>query len=61
MVAIQIATTGLNGSFDAVTYSGIVSFHITLGIFLALSAYFAERVDRQNFLNRLRGKRCRRS
>lgn len=56
MVAIQIATTGLNGSFDAVTYSGIVSFHITLGIFLALSAYFAERVDRQNFLNRLRGE-----
>lgn len=56
MIAIQLLTTRLNGGFDPVTYSGIVSFYITLGVFLALSAYFAERVDRQNFLQRLRGE-----
>ena len=56
MVAIQLATTGLNGRFDPVTYSGIVTFYLTLGSFLALAAYFAERVDRLNFLNRLRGQ-----
>lgn len=56
MIAVQLLTTRLNGSFDAVTYSGIVSFYVTLGVFLALSAYFAEQVDRQNFLHRLRGE-----
>jgi diguanylate cyclase (GGDEF)-like protein len=54
MLAIQIGTTYLNGTFDDVRFTGIVSFHVTLGVFLALSAYFAEHVDRQNFVNRLR-------
>lgn len=38
------------------TYAGIVSFYVTIGIFLAASACFSERMDRLNFLNRLRGE-----
>ena len=56
MVAIQLAATALNGRFDAVTYAGLVTFYLTIGTFLALSAYFAERMDRLNFLSRLRGE-----
>lgn len=56
LMIIQLVTTKLNGSFDAVTYSGMVTFYITLGVFLALSAYFTEHVDRQNFLNRQRSE-----
>jgi diguanylate cyclase (GGDEF)-like protein len=56
MLAIQLATTKLSGRFDDVTYAGIVSFYITIAIFLAASACFGERMDRQNFLNRLRGE-----
>jgi diguanylate cyclase (GGDEF)-like protein len=56
MLAIQLAATGASGRFDAVTYIGIVTFYVTLATFLALSAYFAERLDRQNFLGRLRGE-----
>lgn len=56
MTAVQLVTTRLNGGFDQVTYSGIVSFYLTLGMFLAMSAWFTEHVDRQNFLNRLRGE-----
>ena len=56
MLAIQFVTTGLNGQFDDVTYAGIVSFYITIAILLATSAWFSERMDRQNFLNRLRGE-----
>lgn len=55
MMAIQFTTTKLNGSFDDVTYGGIVTFYITLVVFLALSAYFFESVDRLNFLHRLKG------
>jgi diguanylate cyclase (GGDEF)-like protein len=46
----------MNGSLDAVAFSGVVTFFVTLAIFLALSAYFMERKDRLNFLNRLRGE-----
>lgn len=56
MLAIQFAATKLNGRFDSVTYAGIVSFYVTIGIFLAASACFSERMDRLNFLNRLRGE-----
>jgi diguanylate cyclase (GGDEF)-like protein len=56
MLTIQFVTTRLNGQFDDVTYIGIVSFYITVAIFLATSAWFSERTDRQNFLNRLRGE-----
>jgi diguanylate cyclase (GGDEF)-like protein len=56
MLATQLVTTKLNGSFDPVTYAGISSFYITLSVFLGLSAFFAEQVDRQNFLHRLRGE-----
>jgi diguanylate cyclase (GGDEF)-like protein len=44
----------LSGAFDPVTYGGIVSFYVTLSIFLAVGAYFLEAADRRNFLNRLR-------
>lgn len=55
MCASHFITTQLTGAFDAVTYSGIITFYVTLSIFLAVSAYFLERTDRQNFLNQLRG------
>ncbi|TCR91583.1 GGDEF domain-containing protein [Rhizobium sp. BK376] len=55
MCASHFAITHLTGAFDDVTYSGIVTFYLTLSIFLAVSAYFLERTDRQNFLNQLRG------
>lgn len=55
MCAVQFTTTKLNGSFDDVTYTGIVTFYVTLTIFLAMSAYFMEHKDRLNFLHQLRG------
>lgn len=55
MCTSHFITTQLTGAFDAVTYSGIITFYVTLSIFLAVSAYFLERTDRQNFLNQLRG------
>ena len=55
MCASHFITTSLTGAFDAVTYSGIVTFYVTLSIFLAVSAYFLEQKDRQSFLNQLRG------
>lgn len=55
MCASHFTTTSLTGAFDAVTYSGIVTFYVTLSIFLAVSAYFLEQKDRQSFLNQLRG------
>ncbi len=54
MCASHFTTTHLTVAFDDVTYSGIVTFYVTLSIFLAVSAYFLEQKDRQNFLNRLR-------
>ncbi|WP_158279463.1 hypothetical protein [Falsochrobactrum shanghaiense] len=58
MVSLQFLTTWLNGSFEPVTYSGIVSlFYVSFGVFLAISAYFTEHVDRPNFLNHLHGKK----
>lgn len=55
MCAVQFTTTKLNGSFDDVTYTGIITFYVTLTIFLAMSAYFMEHKDRLNFLHQLRG------
>ncbi|SDA58141.1 GGDEF domain-containing protein [Sinorhizobium sp. NFACC03] len=55
MCASHFTTTRLTGAFDDVTYSGIITFYLTLSIFLAVSAYFLEQKDRQNFLNQLRG------
>ena len=55
MCASHFITTSLTGAFDAVTYSGIITFYVTLSIFLAVSAYFLEQKDRQSFLNQLRG------
>jgi diguanylate cyclase (GGDEF)-like protein len=54
MCASHFTTTSLTGAFDAVTQSGIVTFYVTVSIFLAMSAYFMERKDRLNFLNQLR-------
>ena len=56
MVAVQLVTLHLNGRLDAVTYPAVISFYATLSVFLMLSAYFSESVDRLNFLNRLRGQ-----
>lgn len=56
MTAIQLTTIHINGNFDEVRYGGIVTFYITLVVFLALSAYFHENMDRMNFLHRLRGE-----
>ncbi|KSV75219.1 GGDEF domain-containing protein [Ensifer adhaerens] len=53
MCASHFTTTHLTDAFDDVTYSDI--FYLTLSIFLAVSAYFLEQKDRQNFLNQLRG------
>jgi diguanylate cyclase (GGDEF)-like protein len=53
--AAHFTTARMTGAFDAVTYAGIVTFYLTLSIFLAVSAYFLERTDRRNFLNQLRG------
>lgn len=55
MCAVQFTTTKLNGSFDAVIYTGIITFYVTLAIFLAMSAYFMEHKERMNFLHQLRG------
>ena len=54
MCASHFTTTHLTGAFDSVTFSGIITFYVTLSIFLAVSAYFLERTDRRNFLNQLR-------
>lgn len=56
LTTVQLVTIHLNGGFDTVTYSGIVTFYVTLSVFLAMSAYFGEHVDRQNFLNWMRGE-----
>lgn len=55
MCAVQFTTTKLTGAFDDVVYTGIVTFYVTLAIFLAMSAYVMEHKDRLNFLHQLRG------
>ncbi|MGG6895583.1 MULTISPECIES: GGDEF domain-containing protein [Rhizobium] len=55
MCAVQFTTTKLSGAFDDIVYTGIITFYVTLTIFLVLSAYFTEHKDRLNFLNQLRG------
>ncbi|GEM_PF-530746 len=55
MCAVQFTTTKLSGAFDDVVYTGIITFYVTLAIFLAMSAYVMEHKDRLNFLNQLRG------
>lgn len=55
MCAVQFTTTRLTGAFDDVVYTGIVTFYVTLAIFLAMSAYVMEHKDRLNFLHQLRG------
>ncbi|WP_429130599.1 GGDEF domain-containing protein [Ensifer sp. 4252] len=55
MCAVQFTTTKLSGAFDDVTYTGIVTFYVTLAIFLAMSTYFMEHKDRLNFLHQMRG------
>ncbi len=54
MLAIQLVATRLNGSFDDVTYSGIVVFYVTFGAFLLLVAHSFEQAERRGFLHRLR-------
>ncbi|TWF53093.1 GGDEF domain-containing protein [Neorhizobium alkalisoli] len=54
MCASHFISTHLSGAFDTVSYIGILTFYLTLSVFLVVSAYFLERTDRQNFLNRLR-------
>ncbi len=56
IVAIQITTTRLNGSFDDVTYTGIVTFYITFSAFLLLAAHSLEQSERRAFLHRKRSE-----
>lgn len=56
MCASHFTTTSLTGAFDAVTHTGIVTFYVTVSVFLAMSGYFMEHKDRMNFLHQLRGK-----
>ncbi|MBF0679087.1 MAG: GGDEF domain-containing protein [Devosia sp.] len=53
ILAIQLVTTALNGSFDDVTYSGIITFYVTFTAFLVLAAFAMERAARRNFLQHL--------
>lgn len=56
IVAIQIITTRLNGGFDDVSSSGIVSFYVTFSAFLLLVAHSFEQTERRSFLHRLRNE-----
>jgi len=55
MTLIHLATMAMVTSFSDVAYSSIVSFVVTVAVFLAAGAYFLEHMDRMNFLHRLRG------
>lgn len=54
MLTVQFVLTRLSGAFDPVIYSGIVSFYLTVALFLAISAYFTEYKERFTFLQMLR-------
>lgn len=54
LFAIHLTLCAQIPSFDDVTYQGLVTFYLTISIFLALGAYFQEHADRMNFLNRIR-------
>lgn len=56
LCSVHFSLVWMNGSLDPVAFSGVITFFVTLAIFLGLSAYFMERKDRLNFLNRLRGE-----
>jgi diguanylate cyclase (GGDEF)-like protein len=56
MTAIHAVTMHLSGAFDPLVFSSIVSFVVTVAVFLGAGAYFLEYTDRMNFLNRLRGQ-----
>ena len=56
LCAVQFVTIRLNGSFDPVVYSGIVTFYVTVAVFLLVSAYFMEHKERLTFLHQLRGQ-----
>ncbi|MGV3551377.1 diguanylate cyclase [Rhizobium sp.] len=55
MTLIHGVTMEISGAFDELTYTSIMSFVLTAAVFMAAGAYFLERVDRKNFLHRLRG------
>lgn len=54
--AIQLTTTAINGSFDEVTYTGIVTFYLTFTVFLMGAAIAIERGARRSFLQNLRNE-----
>ena len=54
MTAIHLGTMALSGAFDRMTYDSILNFVISSAVFMAAGAYFLERMDRMNFLHRLR-------
>lgn len=56
MFAAQSVVVRQMVSFDATTYFGITIFYLILCVFLALSAYFFELADRQNFIHALHGQ-----
>ncbi|ODT79243.1 MAG: hypothetical protein ABS76_20495 [Pelagibacterium sp. SCN 64-44] len=56
ILAIQIVTTSLNGGFDEVTQTGIVTFYVTFTAFLLLAAHSFEQSERRAFLHRQRNE-----
>lgn len=54
MTAIHLGTMAASGAFDQMTYDSILNFVLSSAVFMAAGAYFLERMDRMNFLHRLR-------
>lgn len=54
LCAIHLTLCAQISSFDGISYQGLVTFYITISVFLALGAYFQEHADRMNYLNRIR-------
>ncbi|MBC2773749.1 GGDEF domain-containing protein [Rhizobium sp. AQ_MP] len=54
LCAIHLTLCAQIPSFGEISYQGLVTFYITISIFLALGAYFQEHADRMNYLNRIR-------
>ncbi len=54
LFAIHLTLCAQITTFDSVSYQGMVTFYLTISIFLGLGAYFQEHADRMTFLNRIR-------
>lgn len=54
ILAIQLTTTAMNGGFDEVTYTGIVTFYVTFTVFLLGASFGMDRGARYSFLQYFR-------